>query len=455
MQLKEYQQKVKQFILETPRCNIFLKCGMGKTFITLSVLDELLVEDPSSFPVLIVAPLNVARGEWDNQAKKIGLSSLKFSKIIGNVEQREKALSDKANIFLINYENLSWLINYCGKNFFFKTIICDESTKIKAHRISSQIKDDKIKLYRRAGGGTNNASALVSKCLNVKRWINLSGTPISNSIEDLWGQQFPLDLGESLGRSYTAFLEKYYILTPIKQGFCKKTLRKGADKAILEAVKPYTYSLESNHKDVIEVKIPVLVDDKIKKEYKKLKNDKFIMLKDDFVEDSANMKLRQLASGTMLDNNGNRHDFHNYKLDTLEELIKKLNTNIIVVYYFKHEMELILKRFPEAKVLNHKNINDWNSGKIPILLLHPKSAGHGLNLQYGGNVMIIYSMDWNSENYQQTIERIGQARQKSAGFDRDTYVYILESELDIDTTVINRVKNKIDYSIKRDKVLQK
>ena len=179
------------------------------------------------------------------------------------------------------------------------------------------------------------------------------------------------------------------------------------------------------------------------------------MLKDDFVEDSANMKLRQLASGTMLDNNGNRHDFHNYKLDTLEELIKKLNTNIIVVYYFKHEMELILKRFPEAKVLNHKNINDWNSGKIPILLLHPKSAGHGLNLQYGGNVMIIYSMDWNSENYQQTIERIGQARQKSAGFDRDTYVYILESELDIDTTVINRVKNKIDYSIKRDKVLQK
>ena len=442
MQLRDYQLKIKNFIINTPRCNIFVKCGMGKTFSTLAAINELKIKDFSSFPILIVAPKKVAENEWEEQAKKAGLSNLTFSKILGSPAQRIKALNIDADIYIINYELLNWFHMQIqqSKIFKFNTIICDESTKIKNHRVSI-LKNNKMRI-----SGAVQAKSIVRYCRHVKRWINLSGTPISNSLEDIWGQQFPIDGGKALGRTFTHFIEKYFNQIIYNYNIIKNIPKKNSEKSIMFAIKNNTILINSTHKDPIIIDIHISLDNDNKKEYKKLEKNKIIEINNSFIEDFAGMKERQYASGTLLDRDGHRHLIHNKKLEALKVLVDNLKTNVIVSYYFKHDADIIMKSFPQAVRLDKGGvdaINGWNNNKISMLLIHPQSAGHGLNLQYGGNIIIIYSADWNSELSQQIIERIGQARQRAAGFNRDTYVYRLIIKDTIESSITNRVDNKM------------
>ena len=253
MQLRDYQLKIKNFIINTPRCNIFVKCGMGKTFSTLAAINELKIKDFSSFPILIVAPKKVAENEWEEQAKKAGLSNLTFSKILGSPAQRIKALNIDADIYIINYELLNWFHMQIqqSKIFKFNTIICDESTKIKNHRVSI-LKNNKMRI-----SGAVQAKSIVRYCRHVKRWINLSGTPISNSLEDIWGQQFPIDGGKALGRTFTHFIEKYFNQIIYNYNIIKNIPKKNSEKSIMFAIKNNTILINSTHKDPIIIDIHI------------------------------------------------------------------------------------------------------------------------------------------------------------------------------------------------------
>lgn len=450
MQLRDYQIKIKDFILNTLRCNIFVKCGMGKTFSTLAALSELKNFDKMSFPILIVAPKKVAQNEWAEQAIQANITNLSFSKVLGTPEQRRQALKLKTDVYLINYELLSWLDSYYGINFPYKTIICDESTKIKAHKITL-----------RGNKGTKHASALVKHCERVKRWINLSGTPITNHLDDIWGQQFPIDFGKALGTNYNQFLEQYFDITKKNHIIVAKTPKKNATQMIIKAIKNNTILIQNALRKPVVTDVEIVLPKDLLKQYKVLESEQAISIGDEDIEDYCGMKARQFASGTILNEYSEKIPIHNVKLKVLDKLIKYLNRiekrNVIISYYFKHDAEALQKHYPEAVNLStggDKAIKDWNLGKIPILLLHPQSAGHGLNLQYGGNTMIIYSADWNSELWIQAVERIGQARQQAAGFDRDTEVYRLIVKDTVDVKITKRVEQNILKSLKAESYLQ-
>lgn len=444
MQLRDYQQKIKDFILTNKRCNIFVKCGMGKTFSTLAALSELKNIDRKSFPILVVAPKRVAQNEWAEQAEKAGITNLVFQKILGDEQQRIKALKTKANVYLINYEMIDWLITTMNERFPFKTVVCDESTKIKNHKGSNS----------RVSKNSINATRLVQQADIVKRWINLSGTPNINTIAHLWSQQYPIDFGKALGPTYTYFAEKYFNVKRYNFVITKLIPRPNSAELIMKAIKPNTLLVLNDLKEHITIDVPIEFPEKLAKHYKKLEDSKVISIKkaDDEVadaEDLTGMKMRQFCSGTIISDDGEKIKIHSLKIKKLLELLKKLDTNVIITYFFQHDADEIIKAIPDAVRLDKGGVQaiaDWNAGKIKTLLLHPKSAAHGLNLQYGGNVMIVFTPDWDSETYVQAIERIGQARQKSAGFDRDTYIYRIYIKDSIDEIILKSINKKIKLS---------
>lgn len=465
----EYQGLTLDFLWSRPRANVHMSPGMGKTPTILTHLVNLsLVDRP--FPVLALGPKRVVNSVWTREIEKWAhLHGIKVSKIMGTIAQREAALKAHADLYLINYENLVWLTTVLNGRCPFKTVIADESTRIKGARVSMQV--SKLgKRFLKAAGAVNAAALIKNIAPKVDFWYNLTGTPTPNGLQDLWSPQFPVDWGKALGNSFDAFNRRWFYPAPNSEREQQKWLPfDHALGEITRRIKPTTISIDAY--DWFDVERPRVVDievelpEKAMAQYRKMHRESLLSLQDGTTITALNagaktMKCRQIASGWLLDKEGNGHQIHTEKLDALDSLIENLNgAPLLVAYSFIEEREAILKRFKHAELLpsdhRQKEVEDrWNAGKIPMLVVHPKSAGHGLDLQHGGHNLCVFSPDWDLELYQQVIERIGPVRQAQAGYDRLVNVYriIATGTWDRQICDVQEGKNSLQEAVKQELV---
>lgn len=430
----DYQLEVLDWIYSKPRCAVWAPMGGGKTVTTLTALDNLSVAE-DVFPALVLAPLRVARSTWPAEIQKWQhLRHLTVSVIAGTPKQRERALEVKADIYCTNYDNLVWLREALGDEWPFKTVVADEFTRLKSFRL-------------RQGGSRARALGQVAHT-HVTRFIGLTGTPAPNGVKDLWGQQWFIDAGQRLGRTYSAFEQRWF-----RKGYDGYSLvpYDHTQAEVQEALRDVCLTV--NGLDVEQPVVnPVYVDliPSVRKAYDAMEQDMFAVFAEEGVE-AANaavktQKLLQIANGAIyVDEDGKWEMIHNAKLDALESIIEEANgAPVLVAYNFKHDLERLKERFKRGKALDvdPKTIDRWNAGEIPILFVHPASAGHGLNLADGGNILAFFGVNWNLEEYMQVIERIGPMRQKQAGHDRPCLVYPILARDTIDEAVMERLAGK-------------
>lgn len=440
---KPYQELMVDHLTRVPRANLFASPGMGKTVGSLTALDIMsLVSDV--FPALAIGPLRVANSVWNREvAKWAHLKGLRVVKILGTVEERRAALRTPADIYTIHYGLLKWLIEELGGRWPYKVVIADESTRLKGVRCSyrKHPKTGNVHFY---SGGSVNAAALARVAHRSERWINLTGTPAPNGLKDLWGQHWFIDYGKALGNSYDACMRRWFYQrrgTSAEQAIFEP--HPHAHGEMIARIQPTTISI--NAYDWFDVEKPrevvlnVVLDDKVMKQYRKLHNDAELKLSELTTINAVNAgvitnKCLQLASGHIYDEQGLAHHIHDHKLDALESLVENLNgAPLLVGYIYKPDRDAILKRFPQFEILpsgaKQADVEDrWNAGRIPGLVVHPASAGHGLSLQHGGCDLALYSQTWDLELYEQLIERIGPVRQMQSGYDRIVSVYSLLAE---------------------------
>lgn len=441
---RPYQRDIIQHIITHPRAAVYAGMGMGKTSSTLFALQFLKVVF-DDVPALVLAPLRVAQSTWPDEVRKWGeLSDMTVSVVTGNAAERSAALAKPADIYCMNYENIPWLVKHLSNKtdtWPFKTIICDESTRLKSYRT-------------RAGGVRTKALAAVA--FHANRFIELTGTPAPNGLQDLWGQLWFLDKGERLHKSFARFQNRWF--RPVKVGadaFAVKWVPfEWTQKEIQEKIKDLCITVKAEDYFPIEkpVESTVYVDlpPKAQKIYKEMRNQAFAELEagvevEAFNAAAVTMKCLQLAAGFMYDEEGVTHDVHDAKLDALASIVEEAaGAPVLVAYQWKADAERILKKFPQAVLLdkNPDTIRKWNHGSIPILLAHPASAGHGLNLQDGGNILVFYSHWWDLEQYQQIVERIGPTRQYQAGHPRPVFLYHIVARGTMDETVMVRRETK-------------
>ena len=435
---RPYQKLIIDYIIANPRCAIWAGMGMGKTVATLSAIDTLFLlgETP---PVLIIAPLRVAQSVWPEEvAKWATLRHLKIVNIHGSHIVKHRLLRSNADIYTINYENLPWLVNHFNGKWPFKIIVADESTKLKNFRLQQ---------------GSIRAKALSKVAhTDVTRFIELTGTCAPKGLQDLWGQMWFLDRGQRLGKSYSSYIGRWF--KPDWSGFGSTPLKESQpeieDKLrdICLTIKSEDYfDIKKPIENFIKVKLPV----NAKKHYKEMETSFFTELTsgdeiEAFNAASKSMKLIQLSNGAIYtDTEGNWKEVHDAKVQALQDIIEESSgANILVAYHFKSDLARLLAAFPKAKALdsNPKTIKDWNDGKIPILLAHPQSCGHGLSLQHGGYTLVFFSLNWNLENHQQIIERIGVVRQMQSGYNRNVFIHYLIGEDTIDERILEVLQGK-------------
>jgi SNF2 family DNA or RNA helicase len=424
---RDYQEIAIDWIKKHERCSLFLPMGMGKTSSVLSTLD--------SFPVLVIAPLRVAQITWPEEIVKWGFP-YKYSIVKGNITQRIKALSAPAEIYTINYENLIWLVDYYGKNWPFKTIVCDEQARLKNFRLRQ---------------GAKQPKALAKVAHSTKKFIGLTGTPTPNGPIDLWGQVWFLDKGERLGRSFSRFTERWFRLS--YDGFTLTPLPNAINE-IQDLIKDLCLSIKVS--DYFDIAKPIVneiyidIPKHARTKYDEMERDMYTEINEVGIE-AFNAavktgKLLQLCQGSLYREDKLYEVLFDDKLQVLEEIVNNSATPVLVSYQFKSDLDRLLKFFPKGRHLdkNPATIMDWNKGKIPVLFAHPASAGHGLNLQTPCNTLVFFSIGWNLEHHEQIIERIGPVRQKQAGFDRPVYIHYILTKNSIEDIVRSRLENKSD-----------
>lgn len=437
---RPYQQIIIDHIVDNPRCAVWAGMGLGKTISTLTAIDALDIVEPG--PVLVLAPLRVAATTWPDEIRKWDhLDWITVSPIIGNVTERKAAILKKAKVYTTNYENLPWLLEQVGVNWPWKTVIADESTRLKGFRL-------------RQGGKRARALAKVAFS-KIERFVELTGTPSPNGLIDLWGQVWYLDKGARLGNSYQAFQDRWF--RQVRYGSDVHEMRlepyPHTQAEIQERLKDLCVSLDAaDHFDldapivnVIRVKLPP----KAEKLYRQMEEEMFVALDsgdeiEAFGAASKTIKCLQLANGAMYTESG-FESIHDEKLNALEDILEEAaGMPVLVAYHFKSDLARLQKRFPKARVLdkNPQTIRDWNAGKIPMLFAHPQSAGHGLNLQDGGNIIAFFGHWWNLEEYQQIIERIGPTRQAQAGHKRPVFIHLIIAAGTVDEIVMKRRETK-------------
>lgn len=401
----EYQAYATRFIEDNDVAAIFLECGLGKSVITLTAIKNL-IEKGEVKRVLVIAPLRVAKNTWPDELKKWEhLSGLSYSVAIGTPDKRKKALTEKTDIVITNRENVEWLVNKSGVRFDFDMVVIDELSSFKSYR-------------------TNRFKALLKVRPFVSRIVGLTGTPSSNGLMDLWAQFRVLDMGERLGRYITRYREGYFM--PDKRNaqvvFSYKPLP-GAEERIYDKIGDITISMKARDylkmPDLVTSEVYVDMPDDGRSKYENLLSDMVVDIKDEEI-DAANAavlsnKLLQMANGAIYTDSKNVLKIHDAKLDALEDLIESANGKpVLVAYWFKHDLERIKARFPYAReIKTSDDIRAWNRGDILVGLIHPASAGHGLNLQDGGSAIIWFGLTWSLELYQQTNARLYRQGQKN------------------------------------------
>ena len=397
----QYQEFTTGYIETHPQAAIILGMGMGKTIITLTAINNLIYDHFTVHKALIIAPLRVARDTWPQEIEKWEhLQRLRYSVVVGDKHTREAALAADADVYITNRENIQWLVDHIGPaEWSFDMVIIDELSSFKNHQ-------------------TKRFKALRKCRPRIHRIIGLTGTPAPNSLLDLWAQFALIDGGQRLGRFITHYRKKYFLpdKTNGHQVFSYK-LQPGAEQQIYDAIGDITVSMRTtDYLDLPPVTYtnhPVVMSKTEKKLYSKFKKDMVITLGDEVIDAGSaaalSGKLQQLASGAIyVGDDGDVTEVHCRKLDALEDIVESANgQTVLVAYWFKHEASRILRRFPQARALNSStDFTDWNKGKVPIGLLHPASAGHGLNLQAGGHILVWFTTPWSLELYEQTNARL-------------------------------------------------
>lgn len=401
----DYQAFAIDYIETHPVAAVLLDMGLGKTVISLTAIADLLFDSFLAHRILVVAPLRVARDTWPAELEKWShLKGLTFSVAVGSVKERRAALMTAADITIINRENLQWLIEDSGFSFDYDMVVIDELSSFKNHQ---------SKRFR----------SLMKVRPKVKRIIGLTGTPSSNGLMDLWAEFRLLDMGKRLGRFITEYRNNYF--TPDKR-----------NGMIIYSYKPQPYAEELIYRQISDITIsmkstdhlhmPELVSSqyevKLSKEerqrYEELKKDLVLQLPDGEVTaaNAASLtgKLSQLANDAIYADTGDTIEFHDRKLDALEDILEAANGKpVLVAYWFKHDLERIKRRFTVREIKESRDITDWNAGKISVAVIHPASAGHGLNLQAGGSTLIWFGLTWSLELYQQTNARLWRQGQTS------------------------------------------
>lgn len=433
--------------ISNPRCALWAGMGMGKTSSTLAVCDALLLAGLARRP-LILAPLRVARSTWPGEAEKWAeFAHLRVQPIIGSAEERRAALQASADIFTINYDNLVWLVETLGEHWPFDMVVADESTRLKNFRIKQ-------------GGKRTQALSNVAHS-KVKRWVNLTGTPAPNGLNDLWGQTWFLDGGYRLGRSYSDFENRWFGYQRAKDAvnahktFVKRVVFPHSQTEIQDRLRDICLTLDP--KDWFDLNDPIVrtveveLPAKARKHYRDMEREMFTHLEGHDIEAFAaaakTIKCLQMANGAAYVGESNTEWVvtHDEKIEALKSVVEEASgAPVLVAYHFRSDLARLQAAFPEARQLDAapQTIEDWNAGQIPVLLAHPASAGHGLNLQDGGNILVYFGHWWNLEERQQILERIGPMRQKQAGHERPVFVYNIVARDTVDEVVIDRMQSK-------------
>jgi len=400
-----YQEYALKFILNSKAAGIFLDCGLGKTVITLTAIAELMHNRFEISKALVIAPLRVAENVWDVEAKKWDhLKHLRVAKVLGSEKKRIQALASNADIYVINRENTKWLVDYYKKDWPFDMLVLDELSSFKSHRAK------RFKALRKVR----------PLC---KRVVGLTGTPAPNGLIDLWAQVYLLDSGQRLGKTISGYRERYFLPDKRNQHviFSYKP-REGAEEAIYKKLSDICISMKNRDyltlpermDNILGINLPP----KVLEQYRQLERDLLLpLLEGDIVAGSAAVltnKLLQITGGAVYDEEKKVQILHDEKLKALEDLVEATNGKPVLVYYnYRHELERIQKQFLCRVLDTAKDMEDWNKGEIPVMLAHPASAGHGLNLQNGGSTIIWFGLPWSLELYQQANARIHRQGQKN------------------------------------------
>lgn len=404
----KYQSYAINFIEQNNITAVLLEMGLGKTVITLTAIDNLLFDYFLVHKVLIIAPLRVARDTWPAEIVKWDhIKEISYSIVVGTLDERLAALNKRADLYIINRENVQWLIN--DRMFDYDMVVIDELSSFKNHQ-------------------AKRFKSLMNVRPKVERIVGLTGTPASNGLMDLWAQFKLLDMGKRLGKFITAFRNEYFV--PDKRNgqiIYSYSLREGSEERIYKAIDDITISMKAEDyltmPDLINTTFQVNLNSKESKMYRNMKKKLLIELKN--VEITAanaaslSGKLSQIASGAIYDDDKNIISIHDRKLDALEDIIEAANGNpILVAYWFQHDLERIIDRLSRLKLkystlYKAEDIEKWNKCELQIGLIHPASAGHGLNLQFGGYNLVWFSIPWSLELYQQTNARLYRQGQKS------------------------------------------
>lgn len=428
----EYQQYATEKIIELPACGLFLEMGLGKTISTLTAIHELIYDRFEISKVLVIAPKRVADDTWTSEAEKWDhVKHLTFSKILGSAAQRERALKADADIYLINRENVVWLIDKLKKNWDFDMIVVDELSSFK----SNQAKRFK--------------SLRTVRPLS-KRFVGLTGTPAPNGLMDLWPEIYLIDKGERLGKTITGYRDRYFY--PGKRnGYTVFTWepKEGAEEAIHERISDICISMKAD--DYLKLPEKIVNDVEIRltpaeyKKYQELEQEKLMELDGEEITALSAAavwgKLLQLANGAAYHNNKNVVSFHDQKLDALEEIVDTACGHPVLVFYnFKHDYIRLMERFKNLKpktLETTEDIKEWNNGRIPLLLAQPASMGHGLNIQAGGHIIAWFGLNPSLELYQQANARLYRQGQKEA-----VIIHRLIVKGTVDEDVVKKLEQK-------------
>lgn len=425
----EYQKYSIQKIIENNKYGLFLDMGLGKTVSTLTAFSNLQLLDTDK--MLVIAPLNVAKDTWADEINKWEhLNHMTVSKVLGTPKQRIDALKQDADIYITNKENTKWLCDYYKKDWPFDMIVVDELSTFKNHT-------------------SQRFKALKKKLPLVKRFVGLTGTPSPNSMMDLWAQVYLIDSGERLEKSFTRFRERYFKPThQVSEHVFNWELREDAEELIYQKIEDVCISMKaSDYLDMperIDTVQEVTLSNKERKLYEELERDYILESEEDgtiVAQSGASLsqKLLQLSNGAVYTDEQDVRQVHDRKLDKLEEIVEESQGQPILLFYnFKHDKERILERFNQAVVLGSDGYKDeWDKGNTEILLAHPASAGHGLNLQQGGHIIVWFGLTWSLELYQQA-----NARLYRQGQDNTTIIHHIMTDNTIDQRVYKALQNK-------------
>lgn len=433
----KYQDFTSQYIIDHPAAGIFQDMGLGKTVSTLTALDYLLYEELEINKVLVIAPLNVCKITWPEEIQKWDhLRHLRYSLIIGTEVERRAAIRKPADIYIINCENVAWLVSHYQTSFKYDMLIIDESSKFKNH-------------------DSKRFKALKQVRPRFKRVIALTGTPTANGLLNLWSQVYLLDKGVRLGINITAYREAYFGRNFNGFGY---EIRTGCEEIIKEKIKDICISMKTEDYLDLPERIDrfekIQLSTEMQEKYDDFEKDQIlnILLNTGEEKDIAALskaalsnKLLQFAGGAVYDEDNLVHKMHNEKLDRLDEIIEEAQGEPVIVFYsYIHEKDRILERFPNAVVFNSKNAikvkQQWDEKKIQIMLCHPASAGHGLNLQAGGSIIIWFGLTWDLELYLQ-----GNKRLHRKGQEKPVIIHHMIMQNTMDQDVMKALQDKNSF----------